>query len=76
MKVESLIAVAKFVVVVWWAFPGAMPVKAYEASVETSAECGEVVALLAEDFAMEGRHDRVAWAVCCIDVEMIEERRG
>ena len=76
MKVESLIAVAKFVVVVWWAFPGAIPVKAYEASVGTSAECGEAVALLAEDFAMDGQHDRVAWAVCRIDVEMVKERRG
>lgn len=72
---ENLVPVSKFVVVVWWAFIGTTPVKAYEASVRSSAECGEAVALLAEDFASGGEYDRIAWAVCMVRVEMVEERR-
>ena len=71
---ENLVPISKFVVVVWWAFIGTAPVKAYEASVRSSAECGEAIALLAEDFASGGKHDRVMWAVCGVQVEMVEER--
>lgn len=69
--IEVLVA-TYFVVVVWAG--GRFPAhEAYRASVDGPKQCGEVIGLIAEDMAIEGKIGIRITATCVIDARLVTQ---
>lgn len=67
------VLVATYFVVVMWAADGFPAHEAYRARVDGPQQCGEVIGLIAEDMAIEGKNEIRMTATCVIDARHLKQ---